>query len=175
MIGIPVSEIMRKGVITVKKTDTVEHAAKVMKKSKIGRVVVTDNGKIAGILADKDIIEKIVANAQPISTHVSKIMSYPVKTLTPETDLEEAITSMNKFNISGMPVTSRGRLVGIVTERDLVAAEPGLLTLMREKENLEHITPEEKELMISGVCEECENYTDGLRLVDGRFLCEDCR
>jgi predicted transcriptional regulator len=174
MIGIHVSEIMRKGVITAKKTDTVQKAAGMMKKSKIGRVVVIDKGKIIGILTDSDIID-VVSKGMPLKTPISKAMNYPVKTITPETDIEDAIKTINKYNIGGLPVTERGKLVGIVTERDLVKAEPGLLDLMREKENLEHVSPSEKELMISGECDECKNYSENLRLVEGRFLCEDCR
>ena len=101
MIGIPVSEIMRKGVITARKDDTVEHIARILKKARIGRV--------------------------------------------------------------------------IVTERDLVKAEPALLELMKEKGNLEHILPSEKEVLLSGNCEECRNYSENLRLVEGKYLCEDCR
>jgi CBS domain-containing protein len=102
-------------------------------------------------------------------------MKYPVRTITPETDIEEAIKTMNKYDISGLPVTVRGKLVGIVTERDLVKAEPALLELMKEKGNLEHIPSTEKELLLSGECEECGNYSENLRLVSGRYLCDDCR
>lgn len=175
MIGIPVSEIMRKGVITARKTDTIEHIAKVLKKARIGRVIVTDHGKILGVLTEKDIIKDIIAEGKSTKTEAGKIMKYPVKTITPETDIEDAIKAMNKYDISGMPVTVKGRLVGIVTERDLVKAEPGLLELMKEKGNLEHLLPSDKEPLLSGECEECGNYSENLRLVNGRYLCEDCR
>lgn len=175
MIGIPVNEIMRKGVITARKTDTIEHVAKVLKKAKIGRVIVTERGKILGVLTEKDIIKDIIAEKKSVKTQVSRVMKYPVKTVTPETDIEDAIKTMNKYDISGLPVTVRGKLVGIITERDLVRAEPALLDLVKEKGNLGHIPATEKELLLSGECEECENYSENLRLVDGRYLCEDCR
>jgi CBS domain-containing protein len=175
MIGIPVNEIMRKGVITARKDDTIEHVAKVLKKARIGRVIVTERGKIIGVLTEKDIIKDVIAEGKSPKTMVSKVMKYPVKTITPETDIEEAIKTMNKYDISGLPVTVKGKLVGIVTERDLVRAEPALLELMKEKGNLEHILPTEKELLLSGECEECENYSENLRLVSGRYLCDDCR
>ena len=175
MIGISVNEIMKKGVITARKTDTVEHIAKVLKKARIGRVIVTEKGKIIGVLTEKDIIKDIVAEGKSTKTQIGKIMNYPVKTITPETDIEEAIKTMNKSDISGLPVTVNGKLVGIVTERDLVKAEPALLELMKEKGNLEHILPSEKEVLLSGNCEECRNYSESLRLVEGKYLCEDCR
>jgi len=175
MIGVPVNEIMRKGVIIARKDDTIEHVAKVLKKARIGRVIVTEHGKIVGVLTEKDIIKDVVAEGKSTKTLVSKVMKYPVKTITPETDIEEAIKTMNKYDISGLPVTVRGKLVGIVTERDLVKAEPALLDMMKEKGNLEHIPPTEKELLLSGECEECGNYSENLRLVSGRYLCEDCR
>jgi CBS domain-containing protein len=175
MIGVPVSEVMRKGVITARKTDTIERVAKTLKKARIGRVIVTEKGKIVGVLTEKDIIKDVLAEGKSPKTKVEKIMKYPVKTITPETDIEEAIKTMNKYDISGLPVTVKGRLVGIVTERDLVKAEPALLELVKEKGNLEHILPSEKELLLSGECEECGNYSENLRLVNGQFLCEDCR
>jgi CBS domain-containing protein len=175
MIGVPIGEIMKRGVVTAKKTDTVKHVANVFKKTRIGRVVVLDKKKIVGILTERDIIHQIVAVGKSIKTPISKIMSYPVKTITPEEDIGEAIKTMNKYDISGLPVTSNGHLVGIVTERDLISAEPGLLELMKEKGNLEHISTSDKDVSLSGECDECKNWSDTLKLVEGRFLCEDCR
>jgi CBS domain-containing protein len=175
MIGIPVSRIMRKGLITVKKKDSIESVAKVMKRAKIGRVTVSERGKLVGVVTAKDIIRDVIAAKKSLKTPVSRIMKYPVRTVTPETDIEVAIKTMNRFRISSLPVTVRGRAIGMITERDLVKTEPALLDLVREKELIEKTVSSEKELMISGECGSCGNYSENLRLVTGQFLCEDCR
>ena len=175
MIGVPVSEIMRKGLITVRKKDTIEHVAKVMKRAKIGRVTVAERGKLVGVVTAKDIVKEIIAEKKSLKTPVSRIMKYPVKTITPETDIEAAIKTMTRFKISSLPITVKGKAVGMVTERDLVKAEPALLDLVKEKELIEKVVPSGKELMISGECSSCGNYSESLRLTGGQFLCEDCR
>jgi len=175
MIGITVDKIMRKGLITARKTDSVEKIAKTLRWSKISRVVVTEKGKIVGIVTEKDIMGEIVAAGKSSKTQIGKIMKYPVKTVTPETDIEDALKTMIKYNISGLPVTSKGKPIGIVTERDMIRAEPGLLELVKERGNLEHIPPAGKEALISGECENCGNYSEDLKIVEGQLLCEDCR
>lgn len=175
MIGIPVSRIMRKGLITVRKTDTIEQVAKVMKRARIGRVTVAERGKLVGVVTAKDIVREVVAVKKSLKTPVSRIMKYPVRTVTPETDIEVAVKTMNRLGISSLPVTVKGKAIGIVTERDMVKAEPALLDLVREKELIEKNVSSEKELMISGECGGCGNYSESLRLVSGQFLCEDCR
>ena len=86
-----------------------------------------------------------------------------------------AIKTMNRFRISSLPVTVRGKPVGIITERDLIKTEPALLELVKGKELLEHVVPSEKTLMISGECGSCGNYSEELKLVSGQFRCDDCR
>ncbi len=171
--GILVSDIMRKAVITAKENDSILKIAQVMKKADIGGLVITKEEKVMGIITEGDIIKEVVAEGlDPRKVQVKDVMKHPVRTITPDTDVEEAIRIMRDLNIERLPVVSNGKLTGLVTERDITLIEPALLELVREKEKQPVIKPETS---LSGYCESCGNYSEGLRLVNGRYLCEECR
>ena len=175
-VDIPVSEIMRKAVLTIRPNDTIEKAAQIVKKAGVGGIVVADKGKIVGMLTVKDIIKEVVAEGKNTKkTLVKQVMKSPVKTINIDTDLQEAARIMRDLNIERLPIMKKGKLVGIITARNVVQAAPAMLEMMKEKGNLEAITERDKEPKISGECDNCSNYSDLLRLVSGELLCEDCR
>ena len=173
---IPVSEVMSRAVITVKKNDTIEKIAQIMSRAKIGGVVVTEKSKIVGIITEKDIMRSVLAEGKDYKKMlVGKVMVKPVKTISPDTDIDEAARLMSKLDIERLPVVKDEKLLGIITARRLVAVQPSLIALMKEKGSLETLTPSEKETTLAGECERCGNYSEFLRFKDGIFLCEDCR
>ena len=83
---------------------------------------------------------------------------------------------MNKHNIRRLPVIEKGRLQGIITEKDIFRMSPTLLEISREWSVIEGVnTSKALGATISGKCEECGKLSSDLMEVDGRFLCEDCR
>lgn len=176
VVGISVGEVMRRAVVTLGKGSTVKKAAQIMAKANIGSIIVTQKGAVIGMLTEGDIIRRVVAlGLDPSKVKIAKVMSHPVRTIEPALDIEDAVRIMRDLDIERLPVVKKGNLVGIITERDITRIEPALLALMREKGALERIPPKEREVAISGECELCGNYSDYLRNVNGRFLCEDCR
>ncbi len=176
MTDVKFGDIMKKAVITVKKMDKLEKVVKIMAKVGIGGVVVTEGGKVIGILTEKDIIRQVLAKGKNYKTvKVKDIMSSPVKTVRPETDVEEGFRIMRDLNIERLPVVDKGRLIGIVTERDLIKVEPALRTLMEDKIDLTGISAQFKDLSWSGRCQNCDMYSEDLKEDDGQLLCEDCR
>jgi len=175
-VGITVGSVMKKAVVTAKKEDTIEKIAKMMKKASIGSVIICDKGKVVGIITGDDIIYKVVASGKnPKKLKAKMVMVRRPKAISPETDLEDAAQIMRDWRVSKLPIVKKGKLVGIITERDLIKNEPALLELMIEKGNLEKINPTHSGINISGYCENCGNYSDILQFVQGRYLCEDCR
>jgi CBS domain-containing protein len=176
VVGVSVGEIMRKGVITVSRKDPLEKAVKIMGRTQIGSVVVLDGGKVVGILTEGDIIRDVLAAGKDYKkTEVGHVMKHPVRTIEPGKDLEEAIRVMRDLEIERLPVVVGGKLKGIITEKMITRVEPALLSLVKEKGNLECVPPAERDVAISGECEHCGNYSDYLRNVEGLYLCEDCR
>lgn len=175
-VGVQVGDVMRKAVVTTRKNSSIEEIAKIMDKAGIGSVILTEKGKTAGILTEGDIIKKVIAcGKNPKKTSAASVMTKTLRTISRTTDIEDAASIMRDLNISRLPVIEKGRLVGIITERDMVKIEPALLELMVEKGNLEEIKPTQKIADISGYCENCRNYSEDLRFVDTRYLCDSCR
>jgi len=169
-----VKEVMRAKVITVEPNTTVREAAQLMRKKKVGSVIVVED-KPVGILTESDIIEKIVAEDKKASdVLVKEIMTSPIIVIDPYIDLEEAMKTMSTCNIRRLPVIENGRLIGIITQKDVLRFSPTLLEISREWSKIESNVPYRKSQIFSGKCEDCGALSTNLREVDGRLLCEDC-
>jgi CBS domain-containing protein len=105
---------------TVSSDATLEEAAREMQSDDIGAVLVTDNGDVAGILTDRDIVVRAVAEGRdPSSTKVADVATRDVKTLTPDSSIDDAIKLVREQNVRRIPVVEDGRPAGIVSIGDL--------------------------------------------------------
>ena len=118
---ITVRDAMRKGVISVDSTATVNDAAKMMEDAGVGAIVVIENNTPVGIITDRDFAIKIAAHAYPIHTPVSKIMSQPLIGITPDESLLMAADLMYTRNVRKIPVIDDDNVIGIITATDLIA------------------------------------------------------
>jgi CBS domain-containing protein len=99
-----------------------------MNDHKIGSVVVTKEGRMVGILTERDILTRIVAKQRcPVSTKASEVMTRSVLTCRPTTRLNEARKVMRDKHIRHLPVMDQDRLVGMISIGDLNQAEHGIL------------------------------------------------
>ena len=113
-------EIMTQKPVTVQATDTVVAAARSMRDGNIGDVVVVDNGQIQGILTDRDIVVRALAEGRdPARTTVGEICSRELTTLSPNDAIGDAEKTMRSRAIRRLPVVEGGRPVGIVSLGDL--------------------------------------------------------
>lgn len=111
--------IMTEKVITVSTKEKVSKALAIMAKNDIGSLVVVDKGQPVGILTERDIIRRLVKDWKIRDVPVDDLMSHPLITAEPETPSWEAFRIMLKKRIRRLPLVDGGKLVGIVTERDL--------------------------------------------------------
>jgi CBS domain-containing protein len=114
-----VSEIMKPDVVTAAPTDRIRKAIDVMVAKNVGSVVVVEDDKVVGILTERDILKKI-KDLDIDESLVSEFMSSPVLTVMPDTFITEALALMQTRNIRRLPVMKGGRLMGIVTEIDIL-------------------------------------------------------
>lgn len=113
-------EIMNKELITISPEMSVKDAAMKMKDKNVGCILVSENGSLKGILTDRDIACKVVANGKdPHYTLVKDIMKSDVVFSTPETDVSEASRIMAEHKIRRLPIKLDGRLEGVVSISDL--------------------------------------------------------
>ncbi len=170
-----VGDVMTRAVVYVKPTENIKRVAELMKSHDIDSLLVMERKKGSGIVTDTDIIRKVVAEGRdPSSIHVAEVMTSPLITIDPEMDIDEAARRMSEQHVKRLVVTKHDNIVGIVSEEDIVNVEPALSTLIREHNiwTIEEITPTPESL--SGVCESCNNFSENLKVVDGRLLCEEC-
>lgn len=115
-----VKQIMTTDVHTVSPEDTITKAASIMKQLNVGSVPVTDgSNKVVGIVTDRDIVLRGVANGKDSNHKVSEVMTTNIKYVSPEVDVHTAADIMAENQIRRLPVVDNGNLVGIVALGDL--------------------------------------------------------
>ena len=121
-----VEEIMTRDPRTVDAGDTVVDAARVMRDADIGDVVVMENGQVTGIVTDRDIVVRAIAEGRdPGSTSVSEVCTTGVETAEASASVDDALRIMREHDIRRLPVVKNGRPVGIISLGDLaVEREP---------------------------------------------------
>ena len=116
-----VRHIMTKNIISVKNNASVVQAASVMVKNDIGSVVVTKDGKPVGIITEKDIVKRCcVGKSCGEDLKAEEIMSAPLITIEADASLGEAAMLMSDNKIRRLLVTEKGKIVGIITEKDVL-------------------------------------------------------
>jgi CBS domain-containing protein len=93
-----------------------------MREKRIGSVLVTRRGRRYGIFAERDLLPVLTAKSPDVKAPVGKHCSKPVITAPLKSSVEEAVTLMKKNKIKRLPLTKDGKIVGIVTARDIVEA-----------------------------------------------------
>jgi CBS domain-containing protein len=113
-------EIMTQRPVTVETGDTVTAAARSMRDGNIGVVVVLESGQVQGVLTDRDIVVRALAEGRdPARTSVGEVCSRELTTLAPTDSIEDAVKIMRDKAIRRLPVVEGGRPIGIVSLGDL--------------------------------------------------------
>jgi CBS domain-containing protein len=115
-----VNEVMTHDPRTVSPSDTLVDAARVMREADVGDVLVVEDGRLAGIITDRDIVVRAVADARdPSSVAVRDVWTADPKTLSPDQSEDDAIRLMREWDVRRAPVVQDGRPVGIVSLGDI--------------------------------------------------------
>jgi CBS domain-containing protein len=120
MIAVKVKEIMTKDVVSVNPETSIAEAAKTMNSYGIGSVPVCQNQSLVGILTDRDIVLRNIAQGMdPVSTKVRDVMTKEVFTTNPNADIEDASDVMISQQVRRLPVVEHEKLVGIIALGDI--------------------------------------------------------
>jgi CBS domain-containing protein len=115
-----VREAMTASVSSVSPSQSLADAAEVMKREDVGSVPVVEEGRLAGIVTDRDIVTRAVAEQRnPQAVRVEEIASHDLVTVEPEQDLDEALALMARHKVRRLPVLEEGRLVGMLAQADV--------------------------------------------------------
>ena len=115
-----VSEVMARNPETIEVTETVVEAARRMRDADTGDVIVLDNGRVVGIVTDRDITVRVVAEGRELSTPVREACTATdLQTVGPDTSLDQAVQLMRTHAIRRLPVVENDQAVGILSLGDL--------------------------------------------------------
>jgi len=115
-----VGSIMVSPVETVKQTDLLGYALRKIVKKNIGCVVVVEGRKPVGIITERDISRRVAKGSRALMTKAKRVMSSPLISVASSTPIEKAVYLMLKHGIRRLPVVEKEKLVGLVSERDLL-------------------------------------------------------
>jgi len=109
-------------VVSVSPEQTVLEAIKVLAAEDIGAAIVMSGGRLAGIFSERDYTRKVILKGRSSdSTRVEEIMTANVIVVSPRTKARECMALMTEKNIRHLPVVEEGRVVGMVSIRDIVS------------------------------------------------------
>lgn len=170
-----VKDVMNSPAVTANKDAAVQELARLMDENKVGSIVITDDGKPIGIVSDWDIVVKATAGGK----HPKDIKAEEVMEKLVSIESNESITTAAKlfrrYGIKRLVVLYKGEVVGVISASDVIAVMPELVDVISEKSNMIRGEVGRSIRLVSGYCDDCEEWSDYLQYVDGKFLCEDCR
>ena len=172
-----VKDVMKKHVVTVDPNMNMATISKILTNNRIGSVVIVNKGKPIGMITTNDIVTVIAKNKDPKKVKALKFWEKkkrPFITVTPEEKIFKVAKKMLKSGIKRFPVVSDGELKGIISTKEIILVAPELLEILSEKlkAGIEKVAKPDQS--ISGICERCGEYSDRLKNINGRWLCQDC-
>ena len=118
-----IREVMTPNPRTVSPDDTIQSAARIMRDEDTGAIPVVENGRPVGMVTDRDIVVRAVADGGQVSRPVRDIVTTGVVCVTPEMSTREANELMSEHQVRRLPVVENDQLVGIVSLGDLAVKE----------------------------------------------------
>jgi CBS domain-containing protein len=120
-MGKTIQDAMTSNPKTVTTDQTVVDAARIMKQEDAGIVPIVDGQKLVGVITDRDIAIKVVAEGKDTqTTKVTEIASRDLVTIDPQQNLDEALRLMAQHQVRRLPVVEEdGKLVGILAQADV--------------------------------------------------------
>ena len=175
--GYKVHDCMTTKPISVTPEATLEDCAKVMSANHVGALVVKDNHQSKGLITEQDIVRKLLAKGiNPLTKKVKDFMETKLATISSNDDIYDALIKMRDLNIRHLPVVENGRMIGLLTLKDILKIEPQLFELLVEKFELREETRKPINRIISNeaICQGCGAYVEDVKKVKGSLLCERC-
>ncbi len=115
-----VREVMTASPLTMSGNETLVAAARQMRDADVGNVIVSEGDSVRGIVTDRDIVVRAVAEElDPRTTTLADVCTHDVVTLNADDPIEQAVQTMRTHAVRRLPVTEGGKVVGVVSLGDL--------------------------------------------------------
>jgi CBS domain-containing protein len=130
--NVTVKDIMTKDVKTVENNTVMRDVIQIMNKFDKDAILVIQSGKPTGIITVKDVLIRAVEAEVPLRTVIARMVyTNPLVVIEQNATIEEAAKLMKHWNIKHLPVVDKaGALVGMVDDRQIVYADPKLMSIM---------------------------------------------
>jgi len=181
-IGVKVGDIMTRNFVSTKPDISVLSAVRLMVKKRVGSLLLVEANILKGILTERDIMW--VLSKKHTKKDLSKVKAKDIcprkiTTIRPSADIYDAIRLMRKKKYRRLPVTVKKRVIGLLTEKDILRIQPELFEIAHESYSIKEERAKlkrvkEGESFKEGICEGCGNF-DILYNIDGQLICESCR
>lgn len=172
---VSIKNLMKAKAVTTDPNTSLYRVSQILSNNKIGSVIIVDKKKPVGIVTERDIVLAAAQKKNLEKTKAKDLKKRPLVTVSPSDDLLDVTRKMVKHGFKRLPVVDRGHLVGVISEKEILLAAPELIEVLSEKlkERLDKVANPDGE--ISGLCENCGDYSEDLQHTQGRWYCEDCR
>jgi CBS domain-containing protein len=128
-----VRDVMTKNVKTIREDTTLREVIATFSSLDIDSLVVAQSHRPVGIVTAKDALTRGFDQGIPASTITARnVMTTPVETIEPEATVEEAVEKMGRAHIKHLPVVTDGKLVGILSDSDIMLSVPNMISGMEE-------------------------------------------
>jgi CBS domain-containing protein len=132
-MSLKVGDVMVKEVVTIDENFSVKEAADVMNKFEIGCLIGVRRGKAMGILTERDVLKRVVADGKDAGkVKVKDVMTSPLVVAEPDMDLADAVKLMFQMKIKKLPVVDGKRLGGLVSLTDIARFQPQMITILKQ-------------------------------------------
>lgn len=131
-----VRDVMTPATVTESRGDSLRAAAARMWRQQTGSLLVTEDGRLAGIITERDVLRAVALGANPDKSTVDDVMTAEVFTVPPDLNLQDAARLMAGRWIRHLPVADGEEILGVVSMRDmtgvLAAMAPGSVDVEHE-------------------------------------------
>lgn len=118
-----VEDVMTRTVVTLSSSATAVEAAQLMRKKRIGCLVVVKGERPVGIITERDLTYRVIAEGGSVEVQIDKVMTKEIKTIEKQATVKDAAKFMAAHMIRRLPVVENKKLVGIVTMDDIIGSE----------------------------------------------------
>ncbi|ELY74211.1 cyclic nucleotide-binding/CBS domain-containing protein [Natrinema pallidum] len=194
-----VRDVLTSDYVGVSESDTVREVVRLMREERTSCALVVRGAEPVGIVTEWDVLGLVADDRDPSATTVGDVMTTPVITVDPDRSLTDVATTMARQNIRNVVVEAADGIVGLVTQRDVIAAagsfqatmtpsrssEPPVdrdrgaadpaATRTAEEDDTQLLPNGGDEYTTQGICEACGSLADALWDANGQLVCADCR
>ncbi|OLZ41313.1 signal transduction protein [Natrinema saccharevitans] len=194
-----VRDVLTSEYVGVSESDTVLDVVRLMREERTSCALVVRGSEPVGIVTEWDVLELMAEEGEPTETTVDDVMTTPVITVDPDRSLTDVATTMARQNIRNVVVDGPDGIVGLVTQRDVIAAASSFQATMTPARSSEPPIDRDRgvadpataslaaegeaavlpnggdEYTTQGVCEACGSLADALWDANGQLVCSDCR